>query len=61
MKAQEFIKMMQNVGWYQVSQKGSHRTFKNAKYDYIITVPDHGKADLGKGLLNALMKKAGLK
>jgi predicted RNA binding protein YcfA (HicA-like mRNA interferase family) len=61
MKAQVLIKMMEDVGWYQTSQKGSHRTFKHSDHDYIITVPDHGKADLGKGLLNALMKKAGLK
>lgn len=61
MTAKEFIKIMQEVGWYQVSQKGSHRTFKNEKFDHIITVPDHGKTDLGKGLLSSLMKKAGLK
>ncbi len=61
MKAKELIKMLENDGWYQVRQSGSHRIFKHPTKDASIPVPDHGNKDLKIGTLNFILKLAGLK
>ena len=45
-------------GWQEKSINGSHH--KLVKDDKTIVVPVHGK-ELTKGLLNAILKQAGLK
>ena len=61
MKASELIKKLESAGWYEDRQQGSHRVFKHPNEKDHISVPDHGKRDLGRGLLSAILKKAGLK
>lgn len=60
MTAKEFIKKLEADGWVQIRQEGSHRIFKRPGFDQV-SIPDHGKRDIKKGLLSKLMKKAGLK
>ncbi len=60
MTANELIKILENDGWYFVRQKGSHKTFKHDFKEKLVTVPDHGKKELGKGLVHSILKKAGL-
>ncbi len=52
------IKRLRKEGWEQVSQKGSHISFKHAAKANIITVP-HPRKDLPKGLKRAIEKAAG--
>jgi len=63
--SKELIKKLEKDGWYQVRQNGSHKIFKHDHKKSIsgmpISVPDHGKKDLGEGLASSIMKEAGLK
>ena len=61
MKAKELIKILEQNGWKESRQRGSHKIFKNADFSINISVPDHGNKDLGKGLVNTILKEAGLK
>jgi predicted RNA binding protein YcfA (HicA-like mRNA interferase family) len=61
MTARDLIKQLEAAGWVEVRQSGSHRNFKHPAYKKLISVPDHAKKDLKPGLLNTLLKQAGLK
>lgn len=61
MTAPELIKRLEAAGWIEERQSGSHRVFKKPNVQKLISVPDHGKKDLKPGLLNKLLKQAGLK
>ena len=62
MNAKELIKRMEENGWrFEREGKGSHKIYRNPKYDYPISVPFHGSKDIAKGLLRKLLKQAGLK
>ncbi len=61
MNAKVIIKLLQNDGWYEVSQEGSHKQFEHATKKGKITVPFHGSKDIPKGTLHSILKKAGLK
>lgn len=61
MTARELIKKLEAAGWEEQRQTGSHRIFKNPAFRDKIVVPDHGKKDIKIGLLNDILKKAGLK
>lgn len=61
MKAREAIKLLEANGWKAVRQKGSHRVFKHPNVKEIITLPIHSGVDLKPGLLNSIVKIAGLK
>ncbi len=62
MKASELEKLILKNGWrFEREGKGSHKIYKHPDYPYIISIPFHSKKDLGIGLLNTLMKQAGLR
>lgn len=62
MKANEFAKLIEKAGWqFEREGKDSHKIYKHQKFTNTISVPFHGKKDLGKGLLQKLKKQAGLK
>jgi predicted RNA binding protein YcfA (HicA-like mRNA interferase family) len=57
-ESQRIIKRLTKDGWVEVSQSGSHVTFKKDGVPHLITVP-HPKKDLAKGLKLAIEKAAG--
>jgi predicted RNA binding protein YcfA (HicA-like mRNA interferase family) len=62
MKVRDIIALLKQDGWYQVSQRGSHRQFKHPTKPGWVTVPDHGSnKDLAKGTESSILKQAGLK
>lgn len=61
MKAKDLIKLLEEDGWYQVRQNGSHKIFKHPTKKATIPIPEHGKTDLKIGTLNSILKQAGLK
>lgn len=61
MSAKEVIKLMEEHGWFEVRQNGSHKIFQHLTIKKSITVPFHGNKDLPKGTLNAILKQAGIK
>lgn len=54
--AKEFIKFLEYKGYFLVRQKGSHKRYKNYS-GKAITVPDHGKSSLKRGLLNGMLNE----
>jgi len=57
--AKELIKILERKGFNFSRQSGSHAIYANQN-GVKVTVPIHGKKDLGKGLLKQIMKDAGL-
>lgn len=60
MQSAELIKRLQADGWTLRGGKGSHHVFVHPAKPGHISVP-HPRKDLGVGLVNKLLKQAGLK
>jgi predicted RNA binding protein YcfA (HicA-like mRNA interferase family) len=60
MTSRDLIAELEADGWRLDRSKGSHRMFKHAVKPGTIVVP-HPRKDLGKGLVHAIRKQAGLK
>jgi predicted RNA binding protein YcfA (HicA-like mRNA interferase family) len=60
MNSAELIRRLEQDGWRLRGVKGSHHIFTHPRKAGHISVP-HPRKDLGKGLLNKLLKQAGLK
>ncbi len=59
MTGRELIKILEENGWVLDRIRGSHHIM--IKDDKTLSVPLHGSKDLGKGLLNRLLKDGGIK
>ena len=53
--AKVIINFLNSLGFEQVRQKGSHKFFRHAD-GRTATVPDHKGADLGRGIMNKILK-----
>lgn len=60
MNSPDLIAELKADGWTLDRVGGSHHMFKHATKPGTVVVP-HPKKDLGKGLVNAIRKQAGLK
>ncbi|MBF8251381.1 MAG: hypothetical protein HW382_1009 [Deltaproteobacteria bacterium] len=58
MTGRELIKILEENGWVLDRVRGSHHIM--IKDDKTLSVPLHGSKDLGKGLLNRLLKDGGI-
>lgn len=58
--SREIIQRLKEDGWFEVRVTGSHHHFKHTSKTGIVTVP-HPKKQIGKGLLNSILKQAKLK
>ena len=61
MKVRDVIKMLEDDGWFEVRERGSHRQFKHASKPGLVTVAGKPGDDLAPGTLNSVLKQAGLK
>lgn len=59
MKSADLIRDLQAAGWVLDRVRGSHHVFTHFVRGGHVTVP-HPKKDLGKGLVAAIRKQAGL-
>jgi predicted RNA binding protein YcfA (HicA-like mRNA interferase family) len=57
--ANEVVKMLEANGWYEVSQKGSHKKLNHDVHSETLVVPMHG-GTLKIGTQNRILKQAGL-
>lgn len=57
--AKELIKILERNGFFFSRQSGSHAIYYN-QLGTRVTIPIHGKKDIGKGLLKQILKDAGL-
>lgn len=60
MNSKELIKLLEKDGWVLRGSKGSHHVFNHPSKSGHLTVP-HPKKDLGVGLVQKLLKYAGIK
>ena len=61
-KCSEVLRLLLRHGWYIDRQSGSsHVILKHPERKDFISFPNHGAAELGKGLMNKILKQAGLK
>ncbi|MES2075141.1 MAG: type II toxin-antitoxin system HicA family toxin [Pseudomonadota bacterium] len=60
MNSAELIKRLEQSGWVLRGIKGSHHVYVHSGKGGHISVP-HPKKDLGIGLVNNILKQAGLK
>ena len=61
MKVKEIIKLIENRGWFLVSQKGSHRQFKHESMTGRVTIAGKLSDEMPKGTVNSVLKQAGIK
>ena len=61
MTYKQLIKLIQKDGWDLVKTKGSHRQFKHPTKKGKVTIPGKSGVDVPKGILNRILKQAGLK
>jgi predicted RNA binding protein YcfA (HicA-like mRNA interferase family) len=62
MKYKEIIRKIEDDGWYQARQKGSHRSYKHKTKPGIITIAYHRLSDeIPRGTLNSILRQAGFK
>jgi predicted RNA binding protein YcfA (HicA-like mRNA interferase family) len=59
MTSADLIRELKHAGWVLDRVQGSHHVFKHPARTGIVVVP-HPKKDLGKGLVKAIRKQAGL-
>jgi predicted RNA binding protein YcfA (HicA-like mRNA interferase family) len=61
-KYRDVVQLIEDDGWHQVRQKGSHRAYKHNTKAGIVTIAYHRLADeVPKGTLNSIFKQAGFK
>ena len=61
MKVKEIIRIVETDGWFQVSQKGSHRQFNHNTKKGTVTIAGKPSDDLAKGTIKSILTQAGLK
>lgn len=58
----ELVRLLKEHGFDELrSGKGSHRQFWNPVTKRVVTIAMHTKKDVGTGLLNRILKDAGIK
>ncbi len=61
MKVRDVMKRVEDDGWYQVAQKGSHRQYKHPTKPGKVTIAGHPGKDMPEGTLQEILRQAGLK
>jgi predicted RNA binding protein YcfA (HicA-like mRNA interferase family) len=60
-RPQELVRILEEDGWYCTGQSGSHRHYRHPIKPGLLIVPMHAGKEIGKGLVDTILKKAGLK
>ena len=58
-KSADVIRLLEADGWTVNRVRGSHHVFRHPNKPGIVVVP-HPKKDLGRGLVTAILKQAGI-
>jgi len=54
-KCSEVLRALLRHGWYVERQSGSHVILKHPDKNSFISFPNHGTAEMGKGLMNKIL------
>jgi len=57
----DLVRALEDDGWIQVRQRGSHRQFRHPHKSGTVTVAGKPSADVPPGTLNSVLKQAGLR
>jgi predicted RNA binding protein YcfA (HicA-like mRNA interferase family)/predicted RNase H-like HicB family nuclease len=60
MKVRDVLRLIGEDGWYQVTQKGSHRQFKHPVKMGRVTVAGHPSQEMDKGTLSNITQTGGI-
>ena len=61
LRSREMVRMLQDRGWYEYSQRGSHRKFKHPDNPALrAIVPIHPSEPLTPGVQRSIMRVAGI-
>lgn len=60
MKVREVIRLLERDGWYQVTQRGSHRQFRHPSKPGRVTVAGNPGHEMAQGTLGSIFRQAGL-
>ncbi|MBI4218843.1 MAG: type II toxin-antitoxin system HicA family toxin [Chloroflexi bacterium] len=60
-KVREAIRLLEQLGWVQVRQRGSHRQFQHLNKPGTVTVAGRLNQEIRPGTWNSILKQAGLK
>jgi predicted RNA binding protein YcfA (HicA-like mRNA interferase family) len=60
LKVRDAIRLVEQDGWRQVRQTGSHRQFKHPEKPGKVTIAGRSSEDVPIGTLKNIMKQAGL-
>jgi len=60
MKVRDVIRMLEQDGWRQVAQRGSHRQFRHPVKQGRVTVAGNPGHELAPGTLGSILRQAGL-
>ena len=61
MKSGELLRLLKKDGWYEIRQTGSHITMAHTTKKGKVLMPFHASKEVKKGLLNGILKEAGIK
>ena len=56
LKARNIARVLKNLGFYEVRQKGAHICFKHPDGRFTL-VPSHSGEDVGRGLLRQILRE----
>jgi predicted RNA binding protein YcfA (HicA-like mRNA interferase family) len=59
-KVRDILRVLREEGWWLERQTGSHRQFRHGAKRGTVTVNGHDGDTLSHGLVNAILKQAGL-
>ena len=60
MKVRAIIRASERDGWTLRATRGSHRQYKHPRKPGRVTVPGHPGDDLSAGMIDSILKQAGL-
>ena len=61
MKVREVIRMLEEDGWHQVRQRGSHRQYQHDEKPGTVTVAGKLGAEMPPGTLASVRRQAGIR
>ena len=61
MKVRDLKKLLRRRGWYHIRTRGSHHHYEHPDIPILITVPGHDRDEVKPGILNKVLKQAGLR
>jgi len=61
MTGRELVKLLEENGWRTVRIEGSHYIMKRERFEITLSIPVHRGKTIKPGLLNFILKQAGLK